>query len=488
MSTAISKWLISVCGTTSLISLMISALAIYLQSSNYRKPFEQRLIVRILLIVPLFAVTCFVTLLNPKIGGIIEPIREIYEALVIYTFYKLLVYMLGGERKIIQDSFGKPKTSHPFPANIIFSPIDFSNPSHFLLVKRCILQYVWVKPLLYLVIIIGILTGIYDSSDISWGSLYTWTGLAYNVSVTISLYYLAMFWKCLYSELKKFSPWGKFMCVKLIIFASYWQGLMLDVMSWAGLLSPRKLTNVACLTGSQIQNALLCCEMIFFALLHWNSFPYTDFTHEKYGDAARVTTFHAFKDWILLGDLAYDLKMTTLYGDTYNFRNFDSINDNRIYPNSASFNQRIYDGLRYSSDGRKYWLPDQRKNQRNHRSGSSGSSSNSVNGLHTTIDENTSLLGPHRVSYLDTVSEELQIDSIDSNTDTKYLSPDYAKDETLYHFVRTKKYVTEKILNYPVTYEYKLVDSSKKMTKLKSQLEQHRNSNSHLLRTIDESQ
>ncbi|KAG7897312.1 hypothetical protein KL935_005268 [Ogataea polymorpha] len=484
MSTVISKWLIAVCGTTSLTSLMISTLAIYLQSSNFRKPFEQRLIIRILLIVPLFAITCFVTLINPSIGNIIEPIREIYEALVIYTFYKLLVYMLGGEREIIQHSFDKPKTNHPFPANIIFCPIDFSNPSHFLLVKRCILQYVWVKPLLYLVIIVGSIAGIYDSSDISWGSLYTWTGIAYNVSVTISLYYLAMFWKCLYSELKKFSPWGKFMCVKLIIFASYWQGLMLDVMTWAGLISQKSPSDLANLTGSQIQNALLCCEMIFFALLHWRSFPYTDFTQDKYGDAARVSTFHAFKDWISLGDLAYDLKMTTLYGDMYNFRNFDSINDNRIYPNSASFNQRIYDGLRYSSDGRKYWLPDQRKKP---RSGSSGSSSNSVNGLHTTIDENTSLIGSHKPFYLDTVSEELPNHFLESNPDTEYLSPEYAKDETLYYFVR-KKYVPEKLLNYPVTYDYKLVVSSKKMTRLKCQLKQHRKSDGQLLRIMGETQ
>ncbi|KAG7797467.1 hypothetical protein KL929_002310 [Ogataea haglerorum] len=484
MSIEISKWLITVCGTTSLISLMISALAIYLQSSNYRKPFEQRLIIRILLIVPLFAVTCFVTLISPRIGSVIEPIREIYEALVIYTFYKLLVYMLGGERQIIQSSFDKPKTNHPFPTNIIFSPIDFSNPSHFLLVKRCILQYVWVKPLLYLVILVGSLTGIYDTSSISWGSLYTWTGIAYNLSVTISLYYLAMFWKCLYSELKKFSPWGKFLCVKLIIFASYWQGLMLNVMYWAGLLSTKNSSNLASLTGSQIQNALLCCEMIFFALLHWNSFPYTDFAHEKYGDAARVSTYHAFKDWLLFGDFAYDLKMTTLYGDMYNFRNFDSINDNRIYPNSSSFNQRIYDGLRYSSDGRKYWLPAQRENERKHRSGSTGSSSKSVNGLHTTIGENSSLLGSHKAFYLDTVSEEF---SGESNIDFEYRSPEYAKDETLYNFVRTK-YVPEKIINYPVTYDYKLVDSSKKMTRLKSQLEQHRNTDSRLLRITDESQ
>ncbi|ODV83133.1 hypothetical protein CANARDRAFT_203807, partial [[Candida] arabinofermentans NRRL YB-2248] len=363
MYTKLPSWIIATCGVSSLISTLAGTLSIYLQLSNYRKPFEQRLIVRILLIVPMFSITCYLTLINYKIGEIIEPLREIYEAFVIYTFYKLLVLILGGERTIIQTCIDRPSTRHPFPNNLILKPINISDPSDFLMIKRCILQYVWIKPLLLSAIIISSIFGYYDVNDVSWGSLYVWINILYNITVTVSLYNLAMFWKCLYGDLKKFNPWGKFLCVKLIIFASYWQGLVIGLLNWIGLFDDGngdgdEITQSGTNLGLEIQNALLCVEMIFFAILHWISFPYTDFTPDKILDSGRFKTIIALKDWLFVGDLIYDLKMTTLYGDTYNFRNFDSINDNQIYSDSTTFNQKIYNGLRYSSNGKKYWLPD----------------------------------------------------------------------------------------------------------------------------------
>ncbi|GME94439.1 unnamed protein product [Ambrosiozyma monospora] len=142
MLTRLPNSLLLACGITSGIALVMSTLAIYLQVRNYRKPFEQRYIVRILVVVPMFATTCYLTLLNQKVGEMVEPIREIYEAFVIYTFYKLLVLMLGGERHIIQMTIDKPTCQHPFPANLILKPLNISDPKDFLTIKRFILQYV----------------------------------------------------------------------------------------------------------------------------------------------------------------------------------------------------------------------------------------------------------------------------------------------------------------------------------------------------------
>ncbi|KAH3661578.1 hypothetical protein OGAPHI_006426 [Ogataea philodendri] len=464
-----------VSGITSFISIAISFVAIYLQASNYRKPFEQRLIIRILIIVPLFAVSCYVNLISPSLGKYVEPFREFYEALVIYTFYKLLVLMLGGERQIIQDSIDKPKTKHPRFINMFLSPVEFSDPSQFLFIKRCILQYVWVKPLLYLVFVIGSLVGVYDETDISLTSLYFWTGVAYNLSVTISLYFLAMFWKCLYEELRQFNPWGKFLCVKLIIFASYWQGLLLGVLSWFGVLKPDFDENPSSfLSGMQIQNALLCLEMIFFAILHWRSFPYTDFTADRHENCARISTPLALKDCLFLGDLFYDLKITTLYGDSYNFRNFDSINDNRIYTNSGSFNQKIHDGLRYSSDGKKYWLPDNRTSKGVRRTGSSGSSSKSLRGHSNFVNQYTPLLTTMRSTYIANASESLVEEEEEEDVlNFENLDSEFARDEVLYKLVKSK-YISPKLINYPVVFDHRSTTSANRLAKLRQQLDYER--------------
>ncbi|AWU76156.1 uncharacterized protein C5L36_0C01020 [Pichia kudriavzevii] len=408
------RWVYGVCGISTLISIAVSFVGIWLQLKNYRKPFEQRLIVRILALVPIFAISCYCMLTKPSIGHVIEPIREIYEAFVIYMFYKLLVLMLGGERRIILNTVNKPAIK------LGILEVNISDPRHFLMIKRCILQYVWMKPLLLCGIFIGTKLGIYDANDISVHSLFLWIGIFYNLSVTVSLYSIALFWRCLYEELAVFDPWRKFLCVKLIIFASYWQGIFIGIGNW--------LTGSNGEFGGRIQNALLCVEMLFFARLHWVSFPYTDYL--KIPDAARMPTLMAMKDWISIGDLVHDLKVSFGYGvhDTYTLRNFDARDEST---DSGTFNQKVYQGLRVQGDGRRYWLDD---------------------------DPSHSVNTPLYVRDI----EELGYGSLDE-------SDDFGKDEKLYSYVKSH-YISEAEINYPVVYEYDMVDHSTRIRKLRNSL------------------
>lgn len=525
---ALPKWVSLICGITTMLSMLISSFGIFLHLKNYRKPFEQRLIVRILVLVPLFSISCYCMLMSYKVGRLIEPIREIYEAFTIYSFYKLLVLMLGGERKIILMTVDKPLTSHPFPASLFLKKVNISDPQHFLTIKRCILQYVWFKPLLYLIIFITSILGIYDVNDVSPSSVFVWIGICYNISVTTSLYSLAMFWKCLYDQLSVFNPWRKFLCVKLIIFASYWQGVIIGIFNWLGVFKERDdlifLSSEGNL-GIQIQNGLLCFEMIFFALLHWSSFPYTDFSVLKYPDAARMRTLAAVKDFINIGDLIFDIKITTMYGDSYNLRNFDSITDSTVYNGSETFNQKIYQGLRISADGKKYWIdvddkrngnsPDSQDKNIDNSKASAGDLAWSVRGKKAKIGIDQSenienqakvLLGSSRdgkdiqkvtlttplldkksdndsprryVSNINDILEDTSCSifseeddgSIRNNalSENNGFTEDFMKDERLYRYVHTH-YISDKEINYPVEYEYNYVDYSSRINKMRKQI------------------
>ena len=83
-------WVTIISGYASIISSVIIFSSIILHLRNYRKPFQQRLMIRIQLIVPLFALSCFSMLKNPESlfnRYLLESIREVYEAFVIYTFF-----------------------------------------------------------------------------------------------------------------------------------------------------------------------------------------------------------------------------------------------------------------------------------------------------------------------------------------------------------------------------------------------------------------
>lgn len=317
--------------------------------------------IRIQLIVPLFALSCFSMLKNPESlvnRYLLESTREVYEAFVLYTFFSLLTDILGGERNIIIMTSGREPVSHPGILRYIFPDVDISDPTAFLILKRGILQYVWLKPIICAVTISSELTGWYNVNHIGVTSIYMWLMILYNFSVTLSLYCLAMFWKILWNDLKPFKPVGKFLCVKLIIFASYWQGVILAILNFTGLLpgssnDQKHNTNI----GVYIQNALLCVELVAFSIGHWYSFSYRPFTISEIPNG-RLQFYYAVKDMFGIKDLIHDFQLT-FHGDYYkDYKRFNSVEAVNAHPESRGHMSRINQGLRYHSDGKqKHWLP-----------------------------------------------------------------------------------------------------------------------------------
>lgn len=358
----IPNWVVTTSGWLALVSTLVIFLSIFMHLLNYRKPFQQRLMIRIQLIVPLFALSCYSMLVNPTAvynKFIIEPLREIYEAFVIYTFFSLLTDMLGGAKSIIILTSGRAPVAHPGCLRFILPKLDISDPRTFLGIKRGILQYVWLKPALCFGMLILEVLGWYDVNDLGPRSLYLWFNLVYNFSVSLSLYCLAIFWRILWVDLRPFNPVGKFLCVKLIIFASYWQGILLAILNFAGVLpgSSSEDENGAPNIGMSIQNALLCCELIMFAFGHWVSFSYKPFTISRLPNG-RLQLYYAFKDMVGIKDLVIDFRLT-FYGDYYkDYKQFDSVDALIAHPTSRARMSRISQGLRYQPNGKqKHWLP-----------------------------------------------------------------------------------------------------------------------------------
>lgn len=142
------------CTFTSVGSIMISFYTIASHLKAYRKPQEQRMCIRILFMVPLFAITTYITssgLISTFYSKILlQPIQEIYESFIIYTFFTYLIYILGGEKKILMELAWKNKSTvkHPLIGKILPS-IDISDPKDFLFIKRGILQLCLVEAIFY---------------------------------------------------------------------------------------------------------------------------------------------------------------------------------------------------------------------------------------------------------------------------------------------------------------------------------------------------
>ncbi len=156
--------------------------------------------------VPLYAIASWISLLSFKAASFIGPVRDVYEAFVIYCFFNLLINYLGGERAIIIMTHGRQPKYHLWPMRYFCERVDISDPYTFLTLKRGILQYAWLKPVLALATTIMKATDSFQEGYIGLSSGYFWSGLLYNLSISVSLYSLAMFWVCLHEDLIPFRP------------------------------------------------------------------------------------------------------------------------------------------------------------------------------------------------------------------------------------------------------------------------------------------
>jgi len=199
-------------------------------------------------------------------------------------------------------------------------------------------------------------TGSFQEGYIGLTSGYLWSGIIYNVSITISLYALAMFWVCMNADLKPFRPVPKFLSVKGIIFASYWQGFFLSILVWLGALPDNVPGYTPDNLAAAVQDALICFEMPAFAIAHWYAFSWHDYADPTIS-AARLPIKYALRDAFGPIDLIQDTK-ETFFGKNYDYRNFDAHDSVLAHEESSSRNARMMAGMRYQRGKGKYWLPE----------------------------------------------------------------------------------------------------------------------------------
>ncbi|KAI4790429.1 hypothetical protein KUCAC02_034640 [Chaenocephalus aceratus] len=92
-------------------ALILTCHQIYMHLRFYSSPREQRHIVRILFIVPIYAFDSWLSLLfftNDQYYVYFDTVRDCYEAFVIYNFLSLCYEYLGGESAIMAEIRGKP--------------------------------------------------------------------------------------------------------------------------------------------------------------------------------------------------------------------------------------------------------------------------------------------------------------------------------------------------------------------------------------------
>ncbi|CAG0913298.1 unnamed protein product [Notodromas monacha] len=208
-------------------ALIITCHQIYQYLRFYTHPPEQRWIVRILFIVPIYAFDSWLSLLffrNEEYYVYFDTVRDCYEAFVIYNFLSLCYEYLGGEGNIMSEIRGKPIKSSYVYCTCCLSGRTYTI-AHLRFCKQATLQFCFVKPVMAFITIILQSFNHYHDGDWSPDGGYIYITIIYNFSISLALYGLFLFYFATKDMLAPFDPVIKFFTVKSVIFLSFWQGL-----------------------------------------------------------------------------------------------------------------------------------------------------------------------------------------------------------------------------------------------------------------------
>ncbi|XP_055260374.1 transmembrane protein 184C [Moschus berezovskii] len=272
-------WFIA--GIFLLLTIPVSLWVILQHLVHYTQPELQKPIIRILWMVPIYSLDSWIALKYPSIAIYVDTCRECYEAYVIYNFMGFLTnYLTNRYPNLVLIIEAKDQQKH-FPPLCCCPPWTMGE----VLLFRCklgVLQYTVVRPFTTIIALVCELIGIYDEGNFSFSNAWTYLVIINNMSQLFAMYCLLLFYKVLKEELSPIQPVGKFLCVKLVVFVSFWQAVVIALLVKVGVISEKHTwewqTVEAVATG--LQDFIICIEMFLAAIAHHYTFSYKPYVQE----------------------------------------------------------------------------------------------------------------------------------------------------------------------------------------------------------------
>jgi hypothetical protein len=283
------SWLEDYAFEISLISMfacfIITGIQIVKHLANYSNPFVQNKILIILFFAPFFTLCSTIGIGIPETADYMDVTQGIYESLLVYAFFKMLVRYITVDReenkiemsRLFELLATKGLVEHAPPVKW-FLPADkrfiklisverarwFYNSC-----KRGVVQFIPFL-LLFSLLELGNI-GFGDSVPIK--VLFT---IMIFTSPGVAVYYVLIFVKVLYTELKSQRPLQKFLPIKGILFLSTWQRIILSFL--ADYMVDFNYTKF---WTNEYTNLLINGEMIVLSILTAVYYSHKSFAEEQ---------------------------------------------------------------------------------------------------------------------------------------------------------------------------------------------------------------
>ncbi|KAF8649120.1 hypothetical protein AX16_006001 [Volvariella volvacea WC 439] len=295
----------AVAGGCALLTVLISSFTISQHCRNYTNPAQQRQILRILYMPPVYAIISFFSYRFFRYYTYYSFISIAYEAITLSAFLLLIIEYVAATtsgRKAEDALERKDKRPLPFP----FCCWRFRPTKKYFMytVKWSVLQYVIIRPAASIAGMIceklGVLCHAAGYSP-KYAAVYI-ESIVF-ISISIALYGLILFYELTKEELRGKKPMAKFLSIKLIVMFTFYQLFVFNA------LKGRVIHETEYWTETNIANGLnalaVCIEMVLFAVfMHW---AYSANEYKGQSQSPKGSVGQALWDSINFSDLAREI-------------------------------------------------------------------------------------------------------------------------------------------------------------------------------------
>uniref|UniRef100_A0A7S2XES0 Transmembrane protein 184C n=1 Tax=Lotharella oceanica TaxID=641309 RepID=A0A7S2XES0_9EUKA len=256
--------------------------------------------VRILFMVPIFSAESFLALCFIQQAPVMRMLREFYEAFALFSFTQYVITYLGSAYNLAHMlAEEKDPVRHVFPFCCFKTWPKGGKFLYYTLMG--ILQYIPISICITTVGLVCWYMGTYGDGSFDARTAYVYLTFVQNFSQVWALYCLVLLYKATRTRLRDINPLRKFLCIKLIVFFTWWQSFLITVLTRVSMISEadseiKEHWNsdaghmLQDPIGEGLTNLVICIEMVFFALAHKFAYPYTEFDHEQWKEIRG--TFH----------------------------------------------------------------------------------------------------------------------------------------------------------------------------------------------------
>jgi hypothetical protein len=239
----------------------------------------------VMIMVPLYAILSFMSLLFSKYTVYFDLIRDSYEGIALYLCFQIYVDLLGSKQivngmleahsatiypKFIYDFIMKYEITKKY----LYEYPSFVRTDIYSACKYSIMQYLILRQFLSPLSCILYHYNLYIYGDFNFTTnAYPAILIISFVSIGIAFYFLGLFCNTLKEELCYYNPLKKFVCIKIIILFSFWQESILNFAILFGILDAGTNESRQYIIEI-IHDFCMCLELIPFAFFHHQVYGY----------------------------------------------------------------------------------------------------------------------------------------------------------------------------------------------------------------------